>query len=280
LDNISAINASVISSDSDLTLKECRIIHNNHIKWNGEGIKINFNSNDKNLEKSLSLPLSAKSESSLPPLKSKSLDKVSSGISKAKKPATSFFKNTKTANSVESPIEPGSEKKDSSSRTSRPLKEDIDISKPATTTSKLGSWKNPVSKSDSISDSVQSQPIVAPQISAESQKIMDLFDDDKETNQRNGEKNSDQENAHDAIAVPVPKRVRKKRKIIKSETVLEGKYMTTRDVECWESYSEDEFDSPIVTKKGKTDEKAKASGASNKGKFVQRTMNSFFGRSK
>ena len=60
------------------------------------------------------------------------------------------------------------------------------------------------------------------------------------------------------------KRVRKKRRVMKKQTALEGKYMVTKDVEVSESYSEDE--QPIV----QFNPKAK------KSKVVQKSLKSFF----
>ena len=65
------------------------------------------------------------------------------------------------------------------------------------------------------------------------------------------------------------KRVRKRRCVKKQQTVMEGKYLVTEDVEVWESYSEDERIIPQdknIVKKAKT------------GKFVQKpiSMKSFF----
>jgi rRNA-processing protein FCF1 len=65
------------------------------------------------------------------------------------------------------------------------------------------------------------------------------------------------------------KRVRKKRKVIKSETVLQGKYMKTVDVEHWESYSDDE----IVHKPNIQSEKKIEKNATGP---KQRSINSFF----
>ena len=73
------------------------------------------------------------------------------------------------------------------------------------------------------------------------------------------------------------RRVRKKRKVVTSKTFMEGKYMTTRDVEEWESYSEDEV-VPVVPKSTKPTQKAIKVDPSvkGKGKNQQRTILSFF----
>ncbi|KAJ3274652.1 hypothetical protein HDV01_002494 [Terramyces sp. JEL0728] len=69
------------------------------------------------------------------------------------------------------------------------------------------------------------------------------------------------------------KRIRKKRKIIRSETFMDGKYMKTRDVEDWESY-DDEMEVVAPVEKNKEviplSEKPKKKG---KG---QMTLTSFF----
>ena len=59
------------------------------------------------------------------------------------------------------------------------------------------------------------------------------------------------------------KRIRKQRRVLKQQTVMEGKYMKTIDVECWESYSEDEQVKVLKPKKQK---------------FVQKSMKSFFSK--
>jgi hypothetical protein len=72
------------------------------------------------------------------------------------------------------------------------------------------------------------------------------------------------------------KRVRKKRKVTKSETYMHGKYLKTRDVDAWESYSDEEV-VQAPKKHIKTNIATKSTGkGSKKPDPKQRTLNSFF----
>ena len=69
----------------------------------------------------------------------------------------------------------------------------------------------------------------------------------------------------------IPKRVRKKRKVVKTKSVMDGKYMRTEDVVTWESYSEDEAPQ-IPSGPGKS----RVVGVDKKTKGAHKSISSFF----
>lgn len=81
------------------------------------------------------------------------------------------------------------------------------------------------------------------------------------------------------------KKIRKRRKIKKTVTYMDGKYMKTKDETDWESYSESDLPPKkmakpaMIVKESKGKAKSKDSNGNGKPKQVQRTIN-FFGNSK
>ena len=108
--------------------------------------------------------------------------------------------------------------------------------------------------------------------------IRSMFDDDKDLEFKPTSQTDDSIIETAPVDAEIPqndepeittKRVRKRRCVKKQQTVMEGKYLVTEDVEVWESYSEDER---IIPQDKNTVKKAKT------GKFVQKpiSMKSFF----
>jgi DNA polymerase delta subunit 3 len=108
--------------------------------------------------------------------------------------------------------------------------------------------------------------IVSKQSAAQADQIKQLFENDEDSDV------SEEKSVAPTAQEMETRRVRKKRKIVRSKTFMEGKYMVTKDVEEWESYSEDET-VPIgksASKMIKIDPSAK--GAKNQ----QRSIMSYF----
>ncbi|KAJ3100771.1 hypothetical protein HDU97_001942 [Phlyctochytrium planicorne] len=141
---------------------------------------------------------------------------------------------------------------------------------------------------------------------AATEQLASLFDDDDDIQMVQAEVNEAKINEPAApaptnsdVAIDVEdnsekivRRVRKRRKVIKKETKLVGKYLRTTDVEGWESYSEDEVvvrkspsraPEPVQTKASKptaitSDEAEKPEKKSKTAKKMegQKTLTSFF----
>jgi chemotaxis protein histidine kinase CheA len=124
----------------------------------------------------------------------------------------------------------------------------------------------------------QAPMVISNQSAEQAEMISKMFEDDEMLESVRKEKVMDApqnilDNQKDKEPQMETRRIRKKRKVKKTLTFMQGKYMTTKDVEEWESYSEDES-VPI----GKQQPKLIPidSSVKGQGKIKQKTLLNFF----
>jgi DNA polymerase delta subunit 3 len=248
-------------------IRSCRGILNSHILWSAtKKPRPHVPSQQADVKKSMSGPTKATPRS---PLSKKSSS--SSQVGKKTTQKSFFSAKSKGAVVPESALKTSTRSNDSSTEAKEPPKEAEKKGKPLKIIKMDSSNPNPVVNKKPFVDVplIPKEPmIVSKQSAAQADQIKQMFEDEEEE----GTTEKADPEADNTAPQTETRRVRKRRKIVRSKTFMDGKYMVTKDVEEWESYSEDET-VPI----GKSASKMIKIDSSVKGpKNQQRSIRSFF----